>query len=99
MSETENINSGPSLTIHNGIPCFFMEDGSVKVSSIPELFNASTGSISYAPDFMNILLSHYGDAESMRNAAQLAIDEYGLLDKADEYPYSIWLLVAMTCGN
>ena len=97
MSETST--NEPSLTLKDGVPCFLMSDGSVRVSSVPALFDTSSGTICYAENFMDVLLAHYGDAESMRGAAQLAIDEYGLLDKADEYPYSIWLLVAMTCGN
>jgi hypothetical protein len=85
----------PSLTLHNGTPCFVTDD-TVQVSQAPELFDTGNGAIGLADGYMQLLAARYPSVEAMREHAQQKIDEYGLIDQADSDAYSIWLLVAMT---
>jgi hypothetical protein len=85
----------PSLTLHNGTPCF-LTDEQAQVSQAPELFDTGNGAISLADGHMQLLQARYPSIEAMREHAQQKIDEYGLNDTADSDSYSIWLLVAMT---
>jgi len=85
----------PSLTLHNGTPCFVIDD-IVQVSQAPELFDTSNGAISLVDGYMQLLEARYPSIEAMREHAQQKIVEYGLIDEANSDAYSIWLLVAMT---
>ena len=86
--------SGPSLTLHDGLPAIIEEDGSLKHTTAPELFDTGGGAyIGYAENWQTTFDDLFPENE--RDAAiQEASEKYGL-SLVDGQP-SIWLLVAMT---
>lgn len=93
--ETEE-QTGPSLTLYDGVPCFVMPDGSLLVSQTPELFDTTGGAISLADGYMETLAAKYENVDAMRKNAAQIIEQHGLIDSPESDLYSVWLLVWMT---
>ena len=84
--------TGPTFTLHDGLPAIIAEDGTVRHTTAPDLFDTGGGIyLAYADGWRETLAALYPNG--WEDAAAAVADEYGMT--VGEEP-SLWLLVAMT---
>jgi hypothetical protein len=84
--------SGPSFTIDNGTPAIVFEDGTIKHTTAPQLFDTGSGAyLGYADNWETELNKLFPDG--YETEAQQAYEQYGV---GAGNPPSLWLLVAIT---
>ena len=86
------MSDGPIFTLHDGVPAIVSEDGTIRCTTAPDLFETGGGVyLAYADGWRDTLDEIYPDG--WQDAAAKVADRYGLTVGTEP---SLWLLVAMT---